>query len=118
MQADAKQAKSNPERTPRKSVRKRSSLEVMVRVFGMMVPGRLYDISLNGAAIDLGQPFPGATGSAIRLESTAFVFVDGKVRWHRDSRIGIEFDPSSNAVAKIHSYFKYSHKDPVVDTKK
>jgi hypothetical protein len=56
----------------------------------------------------------GVEGSAIRIECTELCFLEARVRWQRKGRIGIEFDPTSNAVAKVNAYFKFFHKDPIV----
>ncbi|MDB5525072.1 MAG: PilZ protein [Rhizobium sp.] len=82
----------------------------------MMTPARIYDISTSGAAIDLMGPFSGVVGSAVRVESTEISFLEGKVRWYNKGRLGVEFEPSTNAVAKVKAYFKYFHKEPIVQT--
>lgn len=103
-----------PGRKQRSAIRKRSALPVIIRYLGTETPGRIHDISLTGAAIDLLGHFLGVEGSAIRVECMEFCFLEGHVRWQRNGRIGIEFEPSTNAVAKVKAYFKFYHKDPVV----
>ena len=117
MEADTTQGRPNAVKKPRRATRRRSSLEVTVICLGKTMPGRVHDISINGAAIDLATPFRGSAGTVIRLECTALCFVDGKIRWQNNSRIGIEFDPSTNAAAKVLAYFKFYHRDPKVETK-
>jgi hypothetical protein len=109
--------KKQKSRLPRRARRRRSDLEVTIRCMGMTAFGRLYDISTAGAAIDLDRPIAAAVGMMVRIEATALTFLEGKVRWQRNSRIGIEFDPNTNAIAKMNAYFKFYHRDPMVETK-
>jgi hypothetical protein len=95
-------------------VRRRSALPVMVRYLGTETPGRIHDISIMGAAIDMLGHFLGVEGSTIRIECMEFCFLEGRIRWQQNKRIGVEFEPSTNAVAKVKAYFKFYHKDPVV----
>ena len=77
----------------------------------LVVAGRVVDISTNGIALDLQAPLYAAAGSKVRVECDDIGLLDGFVRWAHNSRIGIEFDRSSNASAKVASYFRFFHKD-------
>jgi hypothetical protein len=101
----------------RSAQRRRSALFVIIKYFGTQTIGRLHDISTAGAAVDLQGPFVADEGSAIRIECTELCFLDGKVRWLQNGRVGIEFDPSTNAVAKVKAYFKFYHKDPMMQSR-
>lgn len=99
---------------PRSAIRRRSCLPVTIKYLGMATNARLFDISLTGAAIDLLGPFMGVDGSIIRVECTELCFLEARVRWQKNNRIGVEFEPSTNAVAKVKAYFKYFHKEPIM----
>lgn len=116
MQTTAEPAKEYRKRKPRRAHRRRSALPILVRYLGMQTEARLFDISTAGAAIDLSGPFMGVEGSNIRIECTEFCFLEARIRWIGKSRIGVEFDPTSNSVAKVNAYFKFFHKDPMVQT--
>jgi hypothetical protein len=96
---------------PRRAARSRSRVEVVVKYLGQATPGRVFDISATGAAIDLAGPFKGTVGSAIAVECTEFGVLRGNIRWLRNGRIGLEFDPSSNAAAQVAAYFRFFHKE-------
>jgi hypothetical protein len=117
MHTHAAAHKSPAKKKNRNAQRRRSSLEVTVKSLGMMASGRVHDISIAGAAIDLASPMTCVTGASIRLECLEFCFLEGKIRWQRNSRVGIEFDASTNAAAKLKAYFKFYHKDPKVETR-
>jgi hypothetical protein len=116
MPANQKPVKQARQRKQRNALRRRSALPVIVKYFGMQTIGRLHDISTAGAAVDLQGPFVADEGSAIRIECTE-LFLEGRVRWLQNGRVGIEFDPSTNAVAKVNAYFKFYHKDPLLQSR-
>jgi hypothetical protein len=117
MQSSEKPAQQIRQRKPRNGLRRRSCLAVVVKYLGTETVGRLHDISTTGAAIDLQGSFLGVEGSAVRIECTELCFLEGKVRWLKNSRVGIEFDPSTNAVAKVKAYFKFYHKEPLLQSR-
>lgn len=106
--------KQSQQKQRRNAVRRRSALPVMIRYLGAETPGRIHDISVRGAAIDTQGHFLGVEGTTVRIECLEFCFLEGRIRWQRKGRIGVEFDPSTNAVAKVQAYFRFYHKDPVV----
>jgi hypothetical protein len=116
MHPSDKPANQVPKRKQRSALRRRSCLPVVIKYLGTQTPGRLHDISTRGAAIDLQGPFLGVEGSAIRIECMELCFLEGKVRWLKNGRVGIEFDPSTNAVAKVKAYFKFYHKEPLLQS--
>jgi hypothetical protein len=116
MRSSEKSAQQIRQRKPRNGVRRRSALAVVVKYLGKETIGRLHDISVTGAAVDLQGPFLGAEGSFVRIECTELCFLEGRVRWLKNSRLGIEFDPSTNAVAKVQAYFKFFHREPLMQS--
>jgi len=90
---------------------------VVIKYLGTQTIGRLHDISTAGVAIDLLGPFVGVEGSTVRIECMELCFIEGKVRWLGNGRVGIEFDPSTNAVAKVKAYFKFYHKEPMLQSR-
>ncbi|MDL2398464.1 PilZ domain-containing protein [Rhizobium mayense] len=104
-------AQSNLNIKTRRSPRKRVRLMGRVRYFAKAVVGRVVDISTGGIALDLVGPIHAAAGSKVRVECDEIGMLDGFVRWSHNGRIGIEFDPSSNASAQVASYFRFFHKD-------
>lgn len=117
MQPNVKATNQGRTKKQRIALRRRSALAVVVKYLGTETIGRLHDISTAGAAIDLQGPFLGVEGSAIRVECTELCFLEGKVRWLQNGRLGVEFDPSTNAVAKVKAYFKFYHKDPLMQSR-
>ncbi|MDL2406602.1 PilZ domain-containing protein [Rhizobium calliandrae] len=104
-------AQSNLKIKTRRSPRKRVRLMGRVRYFAKAVAGRIVDISTDGIALDLLSPIYAAAGSKVRVECDEIGILDGVVRWTHSGRIGIEFDPTSNASAQVASYFRFFHKD-------
>ncbi|MBB3453439.1 hypothetical protein FHT86_001695 [Rhizobium sp. BK313] len=102
---------SNLKIKARRSPRNRTRLMGRVRYFARAVAGRVVDISTSGIALDLQSPIHAAAGSKVRVECDDIGILDGVVRWIHSGRIGIEFDPSSNAAAQVASYFRFFHKD-------
>ncbi|MBB5572348.1 MULTISPECIES: PilZ domain-containing protein [Rhizobium] len=95
----------------RRSPRKHARLMGRVRYFAKAVTGRVVNISTGGIALDLQSPIHAAAGSKVRVECDEIGILDGIVRWIHGGRIGIEFDPSSNASAQVASYFRFFHKE-------
>ncbi|AYG58950.1 PilZ domain-containing protein [Rhizobium jaguaris] len=104
-------AQGNLKIKTRRSPRKRVRLMGRVRYFAKAVVGRVVDISTGGIALDLQSPIYAAAGSKVRVECDEIGILDGVVRWIHNGRIGIEFDPSSNASAQVASYFRFFHKE-------
>jgi cation transport regulator ChaC len=95
----------------RKTQRKRTRITGTVRYGTQNAPGRVVDLSAAGMSLDLDRPLAAAVGSSIRLESEALGLIDGTVQWCNGSRIGVAFERSSNASAKVLSYFRFFHRD-------
>ncbi len=98
----------------RKAVRRNTRTAVIVAYMGMETVGVIRDLSTSGAAIDLQGYFQGMIGSSVTLRCDGLCTVEAKIRWFRNCRIGVEFDGCSNTAAKVHAYFKYFHKEPVL----
>lgn len=95
----------------RGSPRHHARLMGEVRYFTKLATGRVVNISTSGIALDLQSPLYAAAGSKVCVECDDIGLLDGFVRWAHNGRIGIEFDRSSNASAKVASYFRFFHKD-------
>ncbi|MEZ2224224.1 PilZ domain-containing protein [Rhizobium sp. RCC_161_2] len=95
----------------RRSQRRRVRLMGQVWYLAKAVTGRVVDLSASGIALDLQAPIHAAAGSKVRVQCDDIGMLDGIVRWVHSGRIGIEFDPSSNASALVASYFRFFHKD-------
>lgn len=95
----------------RKSRRSSVRMIASVRYLTTTVTGRIVDVSPTGIALDLAKPLQAGPGSKVRVECDDIGGLDGTVRWSHNGRIGIEFDPSSNASAKVASYFRFFHKE-------
>jgi hypothetical protein len=95
----------------RRSQRSRTRMMARVRYLAKATTGRVVDVSTSGIALDLLSPIHAATGSKVRIECDDLGILEGAVRWIHGGRIGIEFDPTSNASAQVASYFRFFHKD-------
>jgi PilZ domain len=95
----------------RKAERKRTRITGTVRYGMQHTPGRVVDLSAAGMALDLERPLHAAVGSRIRVESEALGLIDGTVQWCHGARLGVAFDRSSNAFAKVSSYFRFFHRE-------
>lgn len=103
-------------RKQRAATRRRSSFPVFIRYMGTTSRANLRDLSTTGAAFELEEAFKGAVGSRVTIESEGLSALDGRIRWLQNGCIGVEFDPSSNSVAKVNAYFKYFHREPSRNT--
>lgn len=94
---------------------KRSRCRIFATMFYLAgsTPIKIADISTTGMALDLAGPFRGTIGSKVRVECTELGTIEGIVRWMREARVGLEFDVSSNAAAKVTAYFRFFHKETV-----
>jgi hypothetical protein len=92
---------------------KRSRCRIFATLFYLAgsTPIKIADISTTGMGLDLAGPFRGAIGSKVRIECTELGTIEGIVRWMREGRLGLEFDVSSNAAAKVTAYFRFFHKE-------
>ena len=95
----------------RRSQRRRTRLMGRVRYLAKAATGRVVDISARGIALDLQSPINAAAGSKVRVECDDLGLLEGVVRWIQSGRIGIEFDPNSNAAAQVTAYFRFFHKE-------
>jgi hypothetical protein len=95
----------------RNALRRRTRTRVTISYLGSMTAGLLVDLSTTGAAMELMGYFSGVVGDSIILDTEGFHLVQAKIRWFRQRRIGVEFEACTNTAAKVHSYFKYVHKD-------
>ena len=111
MQSSSRRHIDNLKMKARVSPRHYARLTGQVRYFTKLVAGRVVNISAHGVALDLQAPLYAAAGSKVRVECDDIGLLDGFVRWAHNGRIGIEFDRSSNASAKVVSYFRFFHKD-------
>ncbi len=95
----------------RRTRRHRSKVEVVVEYQDRTIPGRLYDLSLSGMAINMHQAFFGPQGASVVVRAKEIGLIDGIVRWSRNNRIGVQFSQSSKSVAQVTAYFRFFHKD-------
>ncbi|MGF9695302.1 MULTISPECIES: PilZ domain-containing protein [unclassified Rhizobium] len=93
----------------RNAERRRTRITGTVRYGLQKTQGRVIDLSAAGLALQLDRPLHAATGSRIRIESEELGLIDGTVQWCQGLRIGVQFDRSSNAWAKVSSYFRFYH---------
>lgn len=71
--------------------------------------GQVINLSASGLAIQLERPLFASAGSRIRVTCDALGMLEGNVTWSEGVRIGVQFDRSSNAWAKVASYFRFYH---------
>ncbi|MFN7101550.1 MAG: PilZ domain-containing protein [Pseudorhizobium sp.] len=103
-----------PGMTNRAAERTKTSIYGTVKYFNQSAKGRVVDLSATGIALELQEAFAAATGSRVKIESQELGFIEGTVKWCRGSRIGIEINLNSNALAQVSSYFRFFHKVPVL----
>ena len=95
----------------RKSERKRCRIFGKLRYLNQVIDARIVDLSATGIAVDLRTPVAAASGSRVYIEAEDLGTLDGIIRWTHKGRIGIHFDPNSNARAKVASYFRFFHRE-------
>ncbi|TCL67221.1 PilZ domain-containing protein [Rhizobium sp. BK251] len=95
----------------RKAERKSCRLFGKVKYLNKAVEARIVNLSLTGVALDIGGPLHAATGSRVRVEAEGLGSLEGTIRWLHSGRIGVQFDPNSNASAQVASYFRFFHQD-------
>lgn len=96
----------------RKVPRSRCRIETKVRYFNEHTEGRVLNLSGSGLALELSRPISARAGSRIFVESPELGLIDGTVQWCQGTRLGLQFDRSSNAWAKVASYFRFFHNRP------
>lgn len=94
----------------RKVARNRCRIETKVRYFNERTEGRVLNLSGSGLAIELSRPLSARAGARIWVESPELGLIDGTVQWCQGARLGLQFDRSSNAWAKVASYFRFYHR--------
>ncbi|MCX8997671.1 PilZ domain-containing protein [Rhizobiaceae bacterium BDR2-2] len=102
----------NPNLQTRKAERSKTRIYGVVRYYNQAAKGRVVDLSATGMALELQEPFAAAAGSRIRIESEDLGFLEGTVVWNRGGRLGVKLQLSTNALAKISSYFRFFHEEP------
>lgn len=94
----------------RKVPRSRCRIETKVRYFNEQTDGRVLNLSGSGLALELSRPLSARAGAKIWVESPELGLIDGTVQWCQGTRLGLQFDRSSNAWAKVASYFRFYHR--------
>ncbi|MGW9230978.1 PilZ domain-containing protein [Pseudorhizobium sp. NPDC055634] len=102
---------TNPGMTNRGAERTKTRIYGTVTHLGKSARGKIVDLSATGIALELDGPFSAADGSRVRIESDELGFLEGTVKWCRGSRIGIQLNLNSNALAQISAYFRFFHRD-------
>lgn len=80
-----------------------------IRYGGHHRAGKVINLSASGLAIQMERPLFASVGSRIHVTCDALGMVEGSVKWSEGTRIGVQFDRSSNAWAKVASYFRFYH---------
>ena len=93
----------------RHTARHRTRIIANIRYGGHDRAGQVIDLSASGLAIQMERPLFASVGSRIFVISEALGMVEGSVKWSEGVRIGVQFDRSSNAWAKVASYFRFYH---------
>lgn len=70
---------------------------------------QVVNLSASGLAIQMERPLFATPGSPIFVKCDALGMLEGSVKWSEGTRIGVQFDRSSNAWAKVASYFRFYH---------
>ncbi|MCJ8506998.1 PilZ domain-containing protein [Rhizobium lemnae] len=71
--------------------------------------GQVINLSGSGLAIQLERPLFASVGARICVTCDALGLLEGSVKWSEGVRLGVQFDRSSNAWAKVASYFRFYH---------
>lgn len=95
----------------RKAERQTCRVFGKVRYFNKEVDARIIDMSVGGMAVEVRSPIHAASGSRVQILADDLGTLHGIIRWSYNGRLGIQFDPNSNARAQISSYFRFFHKD-------
>ena len=100
-------------KAPIRAKRSRCRIFATMSYLGCTAPVKIANVSTTGMALDLVGPFLGTRGSKVRVECPEIGVLEGIIRWMRDGRVGLEFDPSSNAAAQVTAYFRFFHKESI-----
>ena len=95
----------------RKADRKHCRMFGKVRYLSKEVEARILNLSASGAALEVRGPIYASSGSRVRLEAEDLGALEGIIRWMHNGRVGIQFDPNSNARAQVSSYFRFFHRE-------
>ncbi|MDM9629492.1 PilZ domain-containing protein [Rhizobium sp. S152] len=95
----------------RKAERKSCRVFGKVRYLNMEVDARIIDMSVSGMAVEIRSPIHAASGSRVQILADDLGTLHGIIRWTHNGRLGIQFDPNSNARAQVSSYFRFFHKE-------
>lgn len=95
----------------RRAERKYCRIFGKVRYLNNEVDARILNLSITGAAVEIRTPLYAASGSRVQLLAEDLGTLHGIIRWSHNGRLGIQFDPNSNAQAQVASYFRFFHKD-------
>ena len=90
----------------REEPRSPARIEGQVRCRDSQTRGRVLNLSPGGVCIELRSNIGASQGAPIVLDTDAVGLLQGIVHWSRGDRIGIRLERSSNAAAKINSYFR------------
>ncbi len=67
-------------------------------------------VHLRALRSKCASPLHAASGSRVQISLPRIsAFCDGVIRWSHNGRVGIQFDPNSNARAQVASYFRFFH---------
>ncbi|WP_337268740.1 PilZ domain-containing protein [Oryzifoliimicrobium ureilyticus] len=93
--------------------RSRCRLSAVLKYRNLSTRGRIVDISLDGMALDLEDGRIAGTGSKVVVECEEIGTIEGIVRWGYRGRVGVQYDRTSNASAKVAAYFRFHHQEVV-----
>nr|WP_245312312.1 PilZ domain-containing protein [Rhizobium sp. R693] len=95
----------------RKAERRSCRIFGKVRYLTKEVDARILDMSITGMAVEIRAPIHAASGSRVQILADDLGTLQGIIRWSHNGRLGIQFDPNSNARAQVASYFRFFHKE-------
>jgi hypothetical protein len=95
----------------RKAERKHCRVFCTLRYFNQEVHARILNLSMTGVALEIRVPLHAGSGSRVQIIADDLGTLHGVIRWSRNGRLGVHFDPNSNARAQVASYFRFFHKE-------
>jgi hypothetical protein len=95
----------------RKADRKSCRVFGKVRYLTNEVEARILNMSISGVALEIRSPLYADSGSRVQILADDLGVLHGVIRWSHNGRVGIQFDPNSNARAQVASYFRFFHKE-------
>ena len=95
----------------RKAERRSCRVFGKVRYLTKEVEARILDMSVTGVAVEIRSLIHAAAGSRVQVIAEDLGTLHGIIRWSHNGRLGIQFDPNSNARAQVASYFRFFHKE-------